>query len=87
MITLNASKRFLEYDMKDLRKVKTIIPWQIDRDTAAGTIRIHRSAFIRDLVIEKELNDCNANVIQMKAGSSIKMTDAEDYEAADLCTD
>lgn len=49
-------------------------------------MKIDQSAFIRDLVIEKGLTDCNANVISMKAGSSIKMTDPEDYKEADFCT-
>ena len=75
-------KQFLarEYDTKDLGEAKTIIGWQINRDTAAGTMEIHQSAFIRDLVIEERLTDCNANVIPMKAGSSIQMTDVEDYK-------
>ena len=86
--TLNALKQSLaeEYDTKDLGEVKTIIGWQINRDTAAGTMKIHQSAFIRDLVIEERLTDCNANVIPMKAGSSIEMTDLEDYEKTDLRT-
>ena len=86
--TLNALKQSLagEYDTKDLGEVKTIIGWQIDRDTAAGTMKIHQLAFIRDLVIEEGLTNCNANVIPMKAGSSIEMTDLEDYEETDLRT-
>lgn len=39
---LNEVKKLLvnKYDMKDLRKVKTIIGWQIMRDIAAGTMKI-----------------------------------------------
>lgn len=62
-----------EYDTKDLGEVKTIIGWQISRDTAMGTMKISQSAFIRDLVYEEKLTDCNANVIPMKAGSAIDM--------------
>lgn len=42
--TLNALKQSLagEYDTKDLGEVKTIIGWQIDRDTTAGTMKIHQ---------------------------------------------
>lgn len=88
MKTLNALKQSLvgEYDTKDLGEVKTIIGWQIKQDTAASTMKIHQSAFIRDLVIEEGLTDCNANVIPMKAGSSIEMSDPEDYEEANLHT-
>ena len=88
MKTLNALKQSLarEYDTKDLGEIKTIIGWQIERDTAASTMKIHQSAFIRDLVIEKGLIDCNANVIPMKADSSIKMSDPEDYEEANVHT-
>ncbi len=75
-----------EYDTKDLGEVKTIIAWQIHRDFVAGTMKIDQSVFIRDLVIEEGLTNCNANVIPMKAGSSIEMADAENYEEADLRT-
>ena len=88
MKTLNALKQFLarKYDTKDLGKIKAIIDWQIKRDTAASTIKIHQSAFISDLVIEKGLINCNANVIPIKAGLSIKMSDPENYEEANLHT-
>lgn len=33
-----------------------------------STMKIDQSAFIRDLVIEEGLTDCNAPVIPMKAG-------------------
>ncbi len=86
MTTLEALKKLLgkEYEMKDLGEVKTIIGWQITRDPAARTMKIDQSAFIRDLVIEEGLTDCNANVIAMKAGSAIEMTDPEDYEETEL---
>ena len=75
-----------EYDTKDLKGVKTIIRWQIKQDTAASTMKIHQSVFIQDLVIKEGLTNCNANVIPMKAGSSIEMSDPEDYEEVDLHT-
>ena len=88
MANLKALKASLakEYDTKDHGEVKTIIGWQIHRDPAAGTMKIDQSAFIRDLVIEERLTDCNSNVIPMKAGSSIEMISPEDYEEADLRT-
>lgn len=88
MAILEALKKSLskEYDTKDLGEVETIIGWQISRDTAAGIMKIDQSAFIRDLVIEEGLTECNANVISMKAGSAIEMTEPEDYEEADLRT-
>ena len=88
MATLNALKASLarEYDTKDLGEVETIIGWQIHRDPAAGTMKIDQSAFVRDLVLEEGLTDCNANVIPMKAGSAIDMSDPEDYEEVDLHT-
>lgn len=51
---------------------------------AVSTIKIHQSAFVGDLIIKKELTNCNTNVIPMKAGSSIKMTDLENYNETDL---
>ncbi len=49
-------------------------------------MKIDQSIFIQELVIKEGLTNCNANVIPMKAGSSIKMVDPEDYEEADLRT-
>ncbi len=46
-------------------------------------MRIHQSAFIRDLVLEKGLINCNANIIPIKAGLFIEMSEPEDYEEAD----
>lgn len=37
-------------------------------------------------MIEEGLTKCNANVIPMKAGSTIEMLELEDYEEADFCT-
>ena len=70
MATLEALKELLakEYEMKDLGEVKTIIGWQITRDTATGTMKLDQSAFIRDLVIEEGPTDCNAKVIPVKPG-------------------
>ncbi len=73
-----------EYDTKDLGEVKTIIGWHISRDNASRTMKIDHSVFIRDFVIEGGLTECNANVIHMKAGSAIEMTEPEDYEETDL---
>lgn len=73
-----------EYEMKDLGKVNTIIGWQITRDTAMRTMKIGQSAFIRDLVIEEGLEECNANVIPMKACSAIEMLDPDDYDKTNL---
>ena len=61
-----------------------IIRWEIDWNNIVGTIKIDQSAFIRDLVIKKEPINCNANLIPMKAGLSIEITDPKDYEEADL---
>lgn len=54
------------------------------RNIATCTIKIDKSAFIRDLVIKKNLTDCNANVIPIKAGSSIKMFELDNYDETDI---
>lgn len=74
----------IEYEMKDLGEVKTIIGWQITRDLATRTIKVSQSAYIRDLLEEENLTDCNAPTIPMKAGSSIEMSEPDDYDEADL---
>lgn len=88
MTTLNAIKKLLarKYDMKDLGKVKTIIGWQVIRDMAARIMKINQSAFIRDLIIEEGLTECNANVIPMKARSFIEMPEPNDYDETDIYT-
>lgn len=37
-------------------------------------------------MIDKRLTNCNTNVILIKAGSSIEMTDLQDYNETDLRT-
>ena len=78
-------KSFLkEYDTKDLGEVKTIIGWQISQDIAAETMKIDLSAFIKDLVIEEGLTNCNATIISIKAGLAIDMPNANNYEETEL---
>lgn len=73
-----------EYEMKNLGKINTIIRWQITRDTAMHMMKIDQLTFIRDLVIEEGLEECNANVIPIKAGLAIEMLDSKDYNKTDL---
>ena len=47
-------------------------------------MKIDQSAFIKDLVIEKGLNDYNSSIIPIKARSSIEMLDIDDYKETDL---
>lgn len=51
---------------------------------AVGTIKIDQLAFIKDLVIEKKLTDCNANVILIKTGLAIEIEDPKNYNETDL---
>lgn len=56
------------------------------RNWDAGILKINQSAFIRNLLEEENLTDCNAVIIPMKAGSFIEMLKDDDYEEADLKT-
>lgn len=59
-----------EYVVKDLGEVKTIMGWQITRDLSTQTMEIDQSAFIRDLITEEGLTECNANVSQRHPNES-----------------
>lgn len=48
------------------------------------TMKIHLSVFILDPVIKKALTEYNNNVILIKTGFAIKMTEPEDYKEANL---
>lgn len=54
------------------------------RDLATRTIRVNQSAYIRDLLEEENLTNCNAPTIPMKADSGIEMNEPDDYDEADL---
>ena len=69
-----------KYDLKNLRKVKTIIGWQISRDTVLNIMKIDQLVFIKDLVIKKRLIEYNPNVIPIKVGSAIDISKVGDYE-------
>lgn len=53
---------------------------------AVNIMKIYQLVFVRNLIIEKELIDCNTNVIPIKRDLSIKMIDSEDYKKANLHT-
>ena len=84
--TLETVKKELknEYNVNDLGELETIIGWQIMRDPFTQTLKIDQSSFIRDLVIEKNLTNCNSNIIPMKAGSAIEMIEHNDYEDTEI---
>lgn len=88
MNTFETLKKFFskKYNTKNLGKVKTIIRWQIDQDTTLRTMKISQSVFIQDLIIKKELMECNTNVILIKISFAIEMTKSEDYKEADFYT-
>ncbi len=73
-----------EYNVKDLGEVETIIGWQITRDLFTQTLKIDQFSFIRNLVIEESLTNCNSNIIPMKAGSAIEMIEHDDYEDTEI---
>lgn len=72
------------YDTKDPEEIITFMWWLVHQNTAADMIKIHQSKFVRDLMIEEGFTNYNANVILMKASSSIKMTDSKNYKEANL---
>lgn len=70
--------------MKNLGDIKTIIAWQITKNTSARNIKLNQLTFIQNLVTEKELIDCNANVILIKARSAIEIIKTNDYKKTNL---
>ena len=51
-----------------------------------STTKINQLILIKNLVIDKRLVDCNANIIPMKTGLSIKIEDPEDYKETNFWT-
>lgn len=73
-----------DYEVKDMGEAK--IGWKITRDLAKKTLKVDRSSFIRDLLEEENLTNCNAPNTPMKTGSFIEMTEPDGYEEAGLGT-
>lgn len=86
METLELLKLLLtkKYNTKNLGKVKTIIRQQITRNSTIGTIKINQLAFIRNLVIKKNITNYNTLVILVKARLSIKIVDLNNYKEIKL---
>lgn len=86
IILLEKLKKCLakKFNIENLEEVKMIIRWQIDRDIALDTIKIYQSAFIKDFVIEKNLTNCNTNIILIKVGFVIDIGEFKDYEKTNL---
>lgn len=49
-------------------------------------MKINLSTFIRDLIEEESINNCNSVNIPMKANNFIDIPKADNYEKADLKT-
>lgn len=83
---INVLKTFLrkKYDTKNLRKAKTIIAWQISLDMGLKIIKFDQSAFVKDLVMEKELTEYNTNIILKKTSSILKIENFKDHKKVDL---
>lgn len=86
--TLKAMKVYFlgKCNIKNFGKVKTIIEWQIIRDLIMQTMKIDQFAVIQDLVIEEDLDNCNANIVSMKVGSFIDISNMDIYEEKNLYT-
>lgn len=73
-----------EYNIKDQKKIKMIIGWQVIRKLEVTTLKIDQSAFMTDLLEEKNLARCNSVKIPIKADSIIEIIDANDYEETNI---
>lgn len=71
----------IEYKMKNLGEVKTIIRWQITSKLSITVIRVSQLAYIRDQLEEANFTNYNALTILIKAGS---FNESGDYDKANL---
>lgn len=69
-----------EYNIKEMGEIKMIIGCQVTQNLETRTLKVDQSAFICDLLKEKNLMDCNLVNITMKAGSIIEMNKVDDYD-------
>ena len=65
------SKLKKKYNVKDLEEIKMIIGWQVTQ--GPSTIKIDQLVFIRDLVEDAGMQDCNPVSTPMKAVNFIEM--------------
>lgn len=75
-----------KYNIKDIRKVQTIIGWQISWNWDIGTLKIDQLTFIRNLFKKENLMNYNVIKIFIKAGNFIEMFNDNNYEKADFKT-
>ena len=73
-----------EFNMKDLGEVKTVIGWEITRDLAIGTLKIDQKGYIQDLLESEGMTFCHPTVLPVKAGSTLFLDQADDYQQAEL---
>lgn len=84
-VLVNLKKSLIiKYKIKDIKKVKSIIKWQIIKDLFIKIIKISKSIFIRNLFKEKNLTNCNTLTILMKNGLLIKINKLDNYNKANL---
>ena len=56
------------------------------KDLSIRILRICQLAYIKDLLEEENLTDCNAPTIPIKGGSAIEINEPDNYNEADLAT-
>lgn len=64
--------------------MKTIIGWRVIRDLYTKILRICQLVYIKDLLEEENLINCNAHTIPIKVGSAIEMNEPNNYNKTNL---
>lgn len=71
-----------EFSMKDLRKTKIIIGWEITREE--GILKIDPKGYIRDFLKSEGMTSCYLIVLPVKAGSTLILKQIGDHSQDDF---
>ena len=70
--------------MKNLKKTKTIIGWEITQDLQVETMKIDQKNYIQDLLESKKMSLCYLTVLSMKASLFFTLDQAGNHLLIDL---
>lgn len=86
LLSLNTIVTFdiLKKLLAKVYNIKTIIKQQIIKDKIAQIMKINQLTFMQDIIIEKSLINCKANIIFIRVRLAITLIKADNYKEINL---
>lgn len=75
-----------KFNIKNLKKVNTIIKQEIAQDFAANILKIDQKKYIQDILKSKKMILYNSTIFPVKTSSTFFLNQISNYQQANLTT-